>query len=700
MPRKKKLTRTVTRAPDSQVTRGPDEIKLDESEWVEIASDAWQSIIAIIGTRSALETNLQTAYQLYERDNGDGGTQNDPYVDSSDLTVPLVFAKVRGQKTEVASLTFVPDFYLFTGLDEQSSAIAPDMQTRWNYDFFRLRGPFYSWKKAHDKMLHMALRDGTAFMECSWVKDVRTTRYKVNTPDLDENGMIQQHPETGDVLTKPEYTTMPVTIYDGVVLNPVMLKDVLLIPNDAQSVEQAAGVAIYHLYYESDLRAMIEDGILNQDWVDKALNYNPQGFSDTASRFQGVYNWTAGGQLSIGIGQGQGISTERFVNRGPLGVWVLYTRQYDLDKDKIEEPNILFIHEVSGYMIGVTADKDLSPIRLIVSFAPLPRPDSPLGFGVAEIIGPFQAEATLLWNQRNDAVSTRLEVPLLMDTNTEVKDSGMSWGNGKIMYIKGNAQQGSLQNVLWFPQLPEVPLASYQQEQGVQQMADSALGGAQSRAGNRATAAEIKDTRGSSDLGVNDIAGELRTVSHQIFDAIWSLTLQYGFNPDGTERNPTPGMLPMTADMMKLPFKRQVSGEDDPVDKQAQVEELLAAWEKFSQSPFIAGNLMHRYNFERLLAGKMGIVALDGIWGTPQEVQQMIQDQAQQQKEAADLEKETAKATIAEKYNRGRPQAGQQLIGPDDVPTGDDQQQQQQQQGGGNGQAPQGLAGVMAAGAG
>lgn len=680
MPRKKKLVRKITRAPKTQVVRGAEELSLSSDEWSTVAADAWQSIISAIGTRAALEENLRTAYCLYERDNRDDQIQDDPYVDSSDLTIPLVFTKLRNQKIEVGALTFVPDFYLFSGLNEQAAAIASDLQTRWNYDFRRLRGPYMSWYKAHDRWLHMSLRDGLSFMECSWVKDTRLQRFLVNSPDLDAGGMPQLDEQSGELKTKPEYVTLETVVYDDVVLRPCLLKDVLLLPNEADSVETAAGVAIYHLYYESDLRAMIEDGILNEDWVNQALEYDPRGYSDIASRFQGVYNWTAGGQISVGVGQGQGIAAKEFVNRGPLGVWVVYTRQYDFDKDGIEEPNILFIHEVSGFMIGCTADRDLAPMRLIVAFAPYPRPDSPYGFMVPELIGPFQAEATLLWNQRNDAVSTRLEVPLLCDTNTEIKDSGMSWGNGRVWWVKGNAQQGSLRDILYYPQLADVPLASYEQEQQIYTQADAILGGAQSqrRQSSRTSATEIKDSRASSDLGANDIAMELRFASHQVLEAIWSLKLQYAFNPDGTERTPTPGLFPMTREMLQLPFKRQVAGEDDPVDKQASLEEFLGFYKFALESPFVQGDLMHRYNLDRQLAGKFGVIALDGIFGTPQEAEKLKEAQGKVQQEQMDLEKQDKQAQIAERYNRGRDKTGQPMLGPDEVSKLIEPQQQQQ----------------------
>ena len=310
MAKRKKLTRKLSNAPKTQVVRDSGAGKLPPDQWTTIASDAWQSIISAIGTRAAYESNLRTAYALYERDNRDDGIQDEPYVESSDLTIPLVFSKLRQVKAQVKSLVFAPDLFLINGLNEEALMVSPDIQTRWNWDFRRSRGAYPSWYKACDTLLHFALRDGFSVMEPSWVQDVRVTRLKVNSADLDE-GEMPQVGDDGQLVTKEEYVTMPVTVYDDVVLNPVMAKDVLFMPNEAMDPQRAAAVAIYHLYYERDLRAMVENGDMNKEWVERALNYDPQGYSDYAARIQGVYNWTAGGQIDVGIGQGQGIASER-----------------------------------------------------------------------------------------------------------------------------------------------------------------------------------------------------------------------------------------------------------------------------------------------------------------------------------------------------------------------------------------------------
>ena len=607
-------------------------------------------------------------------------------------------------KAEVSAQTFVPDFYLFTGLNAVAQAAAPDIQTRFNYDFRRIRNPYPSWYEAHDKWLHQGLRDGLSIMEVSWVQDRRVQRYLVHQPAMGQDGMPQIG-DDGELVTEPQYVTMETTVYDGVVLNPVLLKDCLFSPNEAESPDRAAAVWIYHRYYKSDLAAMVEDGIMDEEWVNAALSFDPQGYSDIASRFQGVYNYTAGGQLDIGIGQGQGMASDAFAEEGPLGVWVGYTRQYDFDHDGWSEPNIVFIHEISGYMLGWMPDGNLSPVRLIFAFAPFPRPDSIYGFGVPELVGPFQREATLQWNQRNDAVSTRLEVPLLIDSGIEIKHSGMEWGNGRVYQVKGNAQTGALRDLLYYPDLAQVPLASFEQEQQIRKDADDVIGIGVGTGGSRQTAKEIGERSSGSDLLANQIAMYLRLSSRQVFEAIWSLTLQYGFNEDGTERNPTPGQTPFTREILSQPFKKQVAGEDDPLDKQSDLDTTLGFYKTFAESPFVQSNLMHRYNLERTVAGKFGITGLDGIFGTPQEAMQMQQSQEQTQKQEMALRENEAKAKTMAAINRGRGVKGGA------APLGTWQQVQQAladappppQPGApqGNGKpAQQQLPGVVAAGAG
>ena len=86
MARRPKLKRTISRAPKTQVIQDAGAAALSQKQWSTIAQDAWQSIISAIGTRAPFEQNLRTAYALYERDNYDSNFQDEPYVDSTNLT--------------------------------------------------------------------------------------------------------------------------------------------------------------------------------------------------------------------------------------------------------------------------------------------------------------------------------------------------------------------------------------------------------------------------------------------------------------------------------------------------------------------------------------------------------------------------------------------------------------------------------------
>jgi hypothetical protein len=113
---------------------------------------------------------------------------------------------------------------------------------------------------------------------------------------------------------------------------------------------------------------------------------------------------------------------------------------------------------------------------------------------------------------------------------------------------------------------------------------------------------------------------------------------------------------------------------------------MLGFKKTFENSPFIEGNLMHRYNFERAIASKFGIGGLDGIFGTPDDVTKMQQEQEKAQKEKGDIEKQTEYSKIAASYNRGRQQSGMGLLGPDDIAKLFEPPPQPGQQPGQNGQ--------------
>ena len=611
-----------------------------------------------INARWALENNLELWYNLCDMQSGGKDT---PYVDSSDLFIPLVPSKIEALRDQVAAITFVPEYYIVTGLTPEASENSYLAQGYWNNEFRKQRPVCPTWFQQHINWLHLGLRDGTSIMEVMWSKKTKLQRYGVTMPKTDEAGMPVM--DGDDMVQETHNVEKEIVEYNDVILNVVKLKDFILIPDESPSIQDALGVGRVLWLTESDLNAMVEDGLLVREWVDKVLVWDPAGISDVASDWQRHYDKQAGNQINIGMGQGT-MSSEFFANRGPFKVWRIHTRQYDLDGDGIPEENVMWLHDQSGYLLGVVPDEYIAPTRPFFDFSPFPRPDEFYGFSLAERLGPFNAEANLQWNQRNDAVDTRMLVPLIMDRMVEIEDKGMQWGLGKLWSVAGAS--GALKDAFYYPQMPDIPLATYQQEAQVRNDADTIAGLNAPMTGGtnagRKSATEVKISSASGSVRANQIAMLLRLASRSVLEFVRKLKLQYPWEPDQF------GM-PITKEQLALPYKMDVSGTSDPLDKQSSVDEALGAYNLLAQDQDIQSNAVHRYNLKRMVLERIGIPNIEAVIGTPDEAAQRMRGEQQANQEKMEMEKQMMRAKIfQETGGQGLPQ---------------------QQQGGQNGPPPQ-----------
>ena len=651
MPRKKHLKAKVTHYPAADIAVGGGRNAIPPEKWTILANDVWQVMQTSINARWTLENNLELWYNLCDMQTGGKDT---PYYDSSDLFIPLTPSKIEALRDQVAAITFVPEYYIVTGLTPEASETAYIAQSYWNDEFRKQRSITPTWFEQHMNWLHLSLRDGTAIMEVMWNKQTKLQRYGVTMPKVGDDGMPVM--DGDDIVQETHNVEKEIIEYNDVMLNVVKLKDFILIPDESRSIRDALGVGRVLWLTESDMNAMVEDGLLVREWVDKVLAWDPAGITDVASDWQRHYDKAVGNQLDIGMGQGT-MSSEFFRNRGPFKIWRIHTRQYDLDGDGIPEENVMWLHDMSGYLLGVVPDEYIAPTRPFFAFSPFPRPDEFYGFSLAERLGPFNAEANLQWNQRNDAVDTRMLVPLIMDRMVEIEDKGMQWGLGKLWSVAGAS--GSLKEAFYYPQMPDIPLSTFQQEAQVRTDADSIAGLNQPMTGgmtsSRKSATEVKISSASGSVRANQIAMLLRLASRSVLEFVRKLKLQYEWEPD-------PFGVPITKEILARPYKMDVSGTSDPLDKQASVDEALGAYNLLAQDPDIQSNAIHRYNLKRMVLERIGIPSIEAIIGTPDEAAQRLQGEQQANQEKMEMEKQMAQAKIIqETHGQGLPppQGGQ-----------------------------------------
>lgn len=649
-----KKTTTGTLFPDgAPVSVASDAKRISDGDWSLLANDLYQAVTTAYAVRQPMEENLRDFNALYEMEVDE---KNEPFVGCSNVFIPIIPTKVDTLLAQVVEKVLVPEFYMVSGNTDAADQVAYKVQRYYNAEFRRQRGAS-TWFDAHVRWLHLALRDGTSYMEVLWKRRERQASFSIKKPKVDAQG-LPSFDEDGQIEYEEVTENQTLVDYDDVEMRPVLLRDIMLIPDESFNCEEAVGIARCLWLYESDLMEMVRSGLLDKDWVERALDYDPAGTSDVASDRQGIYDKTIGGQIAIGQGQGP-VASPYFKNRGPLKVWRIHTRQFDMDKDGIVEENVFWLHELSSFLLGWKPAEYISPERPFFALTPFPRPDRAYGYSVIERLAPINAEINAVHNQRNDEITMRTSPPYLYNRNEEIHDKENEWGPGK-----GWAVADVANSVRMLP-MQDIPIASWQEESLLASYADqvSGLGAVQSGGGNsgRRSAKEVEIASSASSVRADLIAMFFRIAARRVINYANALKRQY-MHDDNPDR------LAVTREMLAQDLKIEVAGTSDPLDKQTHLNEMLAAYQLLSQNRDIAMDAQRRYNLTRKLLEAFGFVDIQSIIGTEEDAAQRKQQEQQlMQQQLQDQQQLTQGKVYQETGGHG-------------VQNGQQQQQQAQQQ--------------------
>jgi hypothetical protein len=521
-------------------------------------------------------------------------------------------------------MVFVPEFYIVSGTpgDDEAQENAYLVQRHYNYELRAERPDMPTWYEEHIYWLAAGLLDGVSVMETMWKYKERKARYGMLEPDVDEEG-LPLFDENGRPKQKRVTHTEDVVDYDAVVMETVRLKDIGVIPAEAPSIAKAVAVWRNKWYYEADLKAMVEDDILDAEWVEKALDYVPSGTSDIPSDRQGVYDKNAGGQINVGPEQG-GMSKEGlFRNRGPLKVVRLHSRQFDLDGDGWPEENVFFIHELSGYLLGWCPDEYISPTRPFRSFAPHPRVGQWIGWSLIEWLAPLQTEAATIRNQRNDGVDMAISAPTTRDVSMEVQDKEYEWAPGASWGVRATdgktAKDYVSQVTVAYP-----PAQAYQEEQFINTYADQVSGLSAPIEGaatsSRRTATEIKARTQGTNVRASLVAMYFRFAARSVIQFV------HGLNRQFPGQHTLSGIDPA---ILQKGYQIDVAGTNDPLNVDENIQEALEMYNLLRQDPDIQQSAVRRYELKKYMFQATHTKDFEGILGTKEEAQQKDDMQAQ-----------------------------------------------------------------------
>jgi hypothetical protein len=602
--------------------------KLKPAEWVSLSNDLYNGINAAISARGAFEQNLQEWSDSYDLlmpsiDN--------PQFQGSNIRLPYSATQVEALKAYIAGMVLVPRMYIVTGRTPQAAETAYDVERFYNSELVKMRPDGSSYFQNYSRLIHLGIRDGVAVAEVLWNRTRKRTNIIREVPSLDEMGN-QAYDKNGKPAFEKQITPVDVFPKNYADVTPVPIKDFLLIPAEAPSVEAAAAVAKVEWLYEDQLNRMVEAGILDGEEVERALNYVPLGNNEIASDRQGYYDKDASYQLDIGLGQGTQTS-KFFKNRGPIKVWRIHSREYDMSGDGVVEENVFWLHELSQRMLGWMPYDYPTEGRPFFSYTPFPRPDEFYGYSLIERLAKVQTEMDVQHNARIDDIVRKMNAPLAMKTGTKIDLHKGTWYGNEVHEVEFEGGNPVLKVI----DMPDIPVASFQEEALLQQYGDaySALNqpavGAQSS--GRRSATEMRQQTQSSGTRMALICNQLRITLAQIINFIHTLNKTY-LTEDVTINQSSPEgnqIFKLPLDVLMRDYEIGIAGATEPLDSITRRNETIAFVQTMMSFPMVQADMGKQWYLARLLAEAYGRVDTIQIIGSQQDAKQLQQQQQQQQ---------------------------------------------------------------------
>jgi hypothetical protein len=607
--------------------------KITPGRWSALSNDLYQTFYASNAARGPLNANLAEWAAAYDMI---AGTKDWPFPNASNLALPYSATQLESLLSYVAGSVYTPRPFIVTGRTPQAAAMAPQVENYYNGEWQRLRADGTSYFGNAFSFLQLSLRDGVGIGEILWNRRRQRKRSVMPTVRLDETGQAQFGPD-GQPLFDMHTEEVDVYIKDYAEWRNCSLKEFGLCPTEARSIEEAAAVWCVDWLMEDQLDRMVRAGLLDSDEVERALVYDMNGTSETASDPQGTYDKSASQQIGLGMGQGS-LTAKDFKNRGPMKVIRIHSRQFDMNGDGMPEENIFWLHQLSQRMLGWTPydyTADGGARRPFFSYCPFPRADNFYGYSILERLAGIETELRATHNSRNDRIQFGLFPPMIVQTGSEMLTRKGRWYPGEM--LEGDFLPNG-EPAVKILQLNDVPISSWQEEAALKQYGSEYTGlsnpmvGAQSS--GRRSATEMRQQNAAGGVRLNLISARLRVSLGQIINFIHALNKQYLREDPEVMVGQQVFKLPL--EVLEQDYLIGVSGSTDPIDSVTRRNESLAFFQIGMSVPEVAQSPLRRYYWLRMLGDAFNRQDLQQLIGTEQDAQQREQQfQQQQQMQAA-----------------------------------------------------------------
>lgn len=627
---------------------------LTDSQWSNLGMSVMQLVDLNLGNREALDNSLDYGNALYEMQ---GERRNPPWEGAANIIVPIVATEVEEMTSRISGSAITPRPWTIHGKDPMSSQYAHLVEQFYNSEHDK-----NEWSDALDTCIHLAARDGTAILEVLWERSISETVQLVDGAVIGEDGNPKVD-EYGQAIIKKQRQRVQKVEWDAPRYESVELRDFVLIPNYAPSIRAADGVARKRYMSEKDMYAMVNAGIFKKEIVERILAGDSAGEGELSWDRQGYHTYTIGNKIEVAdysVSEPEGIH----VARGPVEMWQVLTRQYDLDGDGIPEENYVWVHDSSRLMAGF-APFEYEGGRPYFPLSLMPRPNRLYGFSVPDRVGPVQEEATAQRNARLDWLDIASNPTVYTTTGCDEQKEGYRLGPGARFRVQKPDDIGYIQ-------LGDPPASLFQEETSLVALAAKSIGAPQTagmpsagQSGGRVSARAAQQAAALQGMQTNRMITRVRRWMQKAFQYTHMLYIKYGMDQMSMLSASAQGSetIQVPREILAQDYVVGVSGQGGPLDKESRRQDAMALYQLLMTNPLVQGSIDHVYNVTRNVIETFDYPDVTGFIGTLEQAQQMQQQQAIQQEKA---QKDEMAAHIIDHADIGR-------IGPQGVPQDESQ---------------------------
>jgi len=604
----------------------------DDPLWTKMGVALYNGLTNSLSDRSDFDQLLDYYNDLYEMNIT---PVNQPWPNAPSICVPLVATQVEAVVSRMMSAVFVPRLFIVNGNTKEAAQKQHETERFYNAEF-RKRGMLQKFGTS----LHLTARDGTVIMENVWKKKVTKRKVLVYVNKLDENQAPIPDGKGGFEKEK-SVEEMEITEIDAFDPVPVELRDFVIGPAWATSIESAQFVGRKLMLTQNDLQEMVNAEDLSQEWVEKAWKYLTWGDNELGSDPQGTATYELGGTINIGDAgttnpaagdEGdEGDEGKGELLRGPLRVWRIHSNQYDMDGDGLAEENVFWIHDQSQFLLGWAPYEYWHGRRPFSALCLMPRPNRFYGFGVPERLRSLQEEINAQHNQRLAYMDLILDPPRYMVSGTTFEDQDKRWGKHTLVTVAAKDDYGIVT-------LPTVPVDSWQEETTISVMAGQLTGtigpGLPASGSQKMSQKQQQAFMASANIRQDLMALQVRAWIEDILYQWHHLNLQYGpddFVTSLQNNQGEPEKLIVPKQDLAQDYDLGVAGMAGPLDRDNRRADTLTLYSLLMQNPLVQGNLSRVWSTTMMVLEEFNRPDVPAIIGTMQDALQQAQMQAQAQ---------------------------------------------------------------------